>query len=49
MTMTTGVQGLGLFLSREFPRAMNGDISVTSSLGHGSTFTLRLPLAVEAP
>ncbi len=49
MTMTTGGQGLGLFLSREFARAMNGDISVTSRLGHGSTFTLRLPLAVEAP
>ena len=49
MTMTTGGQGLGLFLSREFARAMNGDVSVTSRLGHGSTFTLRLPLAVEAP
>lgn len=48
MTMTTGGQGLGLFLSREFARAMGGDISVTSRLGHGSTFTLRLTLAEEA-
>lgn len=49
MTMTTGGNGLGLFISRELARAMNGDITVESTLGRGSRFHLKLPLeGVEA-
>jgi signal transduction histidine kinase len=35
--------GLGLSISRELARAMNGDLTVVSGVGDGSTFTLRLP------
>ena len=37
--------GLGLSISRDLARAMGGDITVSSVLGEGSTFTLRLPTA----
>lgn len=39
-----GGAGLGLEISRNLARAMGGDITVTSELGHGSTFTLDLSL-----
>ncbi|MEO8561944.1 MAG: ATP-binding protein [bacterium] len=37
--------GLGLSISRTLARRMAGDITATSELGTGSTFTLTLPLA----
>ena len=47
MRMTTAGTGLGLFIARQLAEAMGGSLSVSSTLGVGSAFTLSLPLPAD--
>lgn len=39
--------GLGLFIVKRYMESMQGDISVESKVNAGSTFTIKLPVAVD--
>ncbi len=44
-----GGTGLGLAISKMFCEMMGGDITVTSTPGEGTAFTVRLPTEVREP
>lgn len=48
-TVTTGGSGIGLNLTYELVKAMDGTISVSSETDKGSTFSILLPITNKAP
>ncbi|MEN9974585.1 MAG: hypothetical protein RLZZ282_591, partial [Verrucomicrobiota bacterium] len=48
-TRRFGGSGLGLAICKRLAQSMNGDISVKSTSGHGSTFLVSLPLMPATP
>ncbi|MDQ2654198.1 MAG: ATP-binding protein, partial [Chloroflexota bacterium] len=49
MTRRHGGAGLGLAIAQRLAQQMGGSITVASTAGAGSTFTLRMPAAVPPP
>ena len=47
ITRDYGGTGLGLAISRRFCQMLGGDLAVTSELGKGSTFSIRVPATVS--
>ena len=46
-TRAKGGMGLGLSIAQRMAHALGGEVSATSELGQGSTFTIRVPLRIE--